>query len=140
MFLFGSSVSAQTETFDAITFTPPKGWVKSAKDGVVIYTNQADPRFAILTVYAASPGSGSPQTDFASEWNELIVKPFNAQPNPHTETKTEGGWTAVAGGAQVDSDGVKAAVIMTVYSGYGKTVATYVVFNDGSRTSRIECV
>ncbi|PYS88821.1 MAG: hypothetical protein DMF62_08780 [Acidobacteria bacterium] len=124
--------SAQTETFGGVTFTPPKGWTRSTKPGVVIFSDvdKAAGRFCFLTVYAATASIGNPQTDFGSNWNEAIVKPFNAPAKPETQTQTADGWTAVSGGSQVDSGGTKAVVIMTVFSGFGKSVATYAMFND----------
>ena len=89
----------QTETFDVIQYTPPKGWTKTQKEGVMIFsdTNKTTNGFCILTVYASTPSAGSPQKDFANEWNELIVKPFKAEANPKTETQTDDGWTSVSG-------------------------------------------
>jgi hypothetical protein len=131
---FSCAVSCQTESFDATHFTPPKGWTRSTKEGVVIYADvdKANGRFCFLTIYAATASTGNTQTDFASKWNEVIVKPFNAPAKPETETRSADGWTAVSGGSQIDSDGTKAVVIMTVFSGFGKAVATYAMFNDQS--------
>jgi len=130
----------QVETFDAAQFSPPKGWTRSAKEGVVIYTDadKANGRFCLLTIYAATPSSGNAQSDFASRWNEAIVKPFHARADPETETKTEDGWTAVAGGSQIDSDGTRAVVIMTVFSGFGKVITTYAMFNDATYVAQID--
>ncbi len=125
-------VFCQTETLDIIQYTPPKGWTRSQKEGVMIFsdTNKTTKGFCILTVYASTPSAGSPQKDFANEWNELVVKPFKAEANPKTETQSDDGWTSVAGAAQIESEGIKSYVIMTVLSGYGKTASVYAILND----------
>jgi hypothetical protein len=134
------AVFCQTETFDVIQYTPPKGWTKTPKEGVMVYsdTNKTTNGFCILTVYASTPSAGSPEKDFANEWNELIVKPFKADANPKTETQTDDGWTSVSGAAQIESDGIKSYVIMTVLSGYGKTASVYAILNDQAYLAQLD--
>lgn len=134
------SIFCQTETLDIMQYTPPKGWAKTYKEGAVVYTeiNKSTNAFCLLTVYASTPSAGSPQKDFANKWNELIVKPFKADANPKTEIQTEGGWTSVAGGSQIESDGIKSFVIMTVLSGYGKTASVYAILNDQSYLPQLD--
>jgi len=135
----GVNAFAQEETFDAATFVPPKGWARTAKPGVVIFSEKDKAgHFCLLMVYAAIPSAGSAKSDFASRWNDLVTKPFNGGPTPQTETRSEQGWTAVTGGSQIDSDGTKAAVILTVYTGYGKAVAILSLLNDQSYIATLD--
>jgi len=130
--LLPQPVFCQTETFDIIQYTPPKGWTRSLKEGVTIYSdvNKSSNAFCILTVYASTVSLGSPQRDFSNKWDELIVRSFKAEPSPKTETQAVDGWTSVAGGSQIEPDGIKSIVILTVLSGYGKVVSVYAVLND----------
>lgn len=134
------TIFCQTETLDIIQYTPPKGWANTPKEGVMVYSdsNKTTNGFCILTVYASTPSAGSPQKDFANEWNELVVKPFKADANPKTVTQTQDGWTSVSGAAQIESDGIKSDVIMTVLSGYGKTASVYAVLNDQSYLPQLD--
>jgi hypothetical protein len=136
------SVSCQTETFDIIQYTPPKGWTRTAKEGVMIFSdiNKSTNGFCILTVYASTRSAGSPQKDFANEWDELIVKQFKAEANPKTEIQTQDGWTSVAGGAQIEMEGRKSYVIMTVLSGYGRTASVYALLSDPSYLPQLDAV
>src|SRR5205085_365194 len=95
-----------------------------------------------LTVYAATASAGSPQKDFANEWNKRVVEPFKAESNPKTETQTNSDdWQATAGGAQIELDGgIKAAAILTVFSGFGKTTSILAIFNDESYLSQVSAV
>lgn len=124
----------QTEKFGIVSYTPPAGWTKTAKEDRVAFSvlNQSTGGFCIITIFGATPSSGSPQNDFQSAWNALVVKPFQAEANPTTQTDSEDGWTAVIGGAGIDFQGNKALVSLTVYSGFGKSVSVLGVLNDQS--------
>ncbi len=92
--------------------------------------NQTSGKFCIITLYGATPGTGNPANDFKREWNNLVVKNMKAEANPKTDTQTGDGWTAISGGAEVESEAGKAAGFLTVISGFGKTVSILAVFND----------
>jgi hypothetical protein len=66
-----------------------------------------------------------------------VVQTLNAEPNPKTETETDKGWTATAGGAAVDFQGGKSLAALTVISGGGVTVSILAVFNDESYAAQL---
>ncbi len=119
------AIFCQTEKLDIIEYTPPKGWAKTPKDGLTVYSDSDKKTGAIclLIVYPSTESTGSPQKDFASEWTEKVVKPFKAEANPKTETQTDDGWTSVSAATKIESDGITSAVMMTVISGYGRTAS-----------------
>ncbi|MEK6325852.1 MAG: hypothetical protein AABN33_29800 [Acidobacteriota bacterium] len=123
---------SQTEKLGIVQYTPPKGWNRTPKDNVVAWSNlnQTTGGFGIITVYGATPSVGNPQNDFTKEWNNLVVKPLQAEANPKTETQLADGWTVIAGGASVEFQGSKSLAFLTVFSGFGKTVSVLGVFND----------
>jgi tRNA_anti-like len=127
-------VFSQTERLGLVQYTPPKGWTKNLKDNVVIFSdiNEASGRFCVITLYGATPSAGTPQRDFAKEWNNLVVKPWNAETNPKTETQNADGWTAIAGGSAIDFQGNKAFAFLSVLSGFGKTVSVLGILNNDS--------
>ena len=59
----------QTETFDIIHYTPPKGWTKSQKEGVIIFSDQNKPSggFCVLTVYSKHTELGQPAKGFREQ-------------------------------------------------------------------------
>lgn len=133
------TVFCQTEKLGIVGYTPPKDWSKTAKENIVSFTeyNQSTGVFCIITLYGATPGTGSPEKDFKREWKNLVVEPFKAEPNPETETEAEDGWTAMAGGAAIEFQGTKAAAFLTVISGGGKTISILSVFNNQSYAAQI---
>jgi len=73
--LFGNAYS-QSETFDIVTYTPPKNWKKDSKEGVVNYTNinTKTGGVCVITIYASTVSSGDAQKDFAKSWVLLSIK------------------------------------------------------------------
>src|SRR5262249_29239077 len=131
-----------TETLDIVHYTPPKGWTRTPKEGAMVFSdvNKTTNGFCILTVYASTPSAGSPQKDFASKWNEFVVKPFKAEANPKTETQTAEGWQVVAGAGQIEMEGLKAYAVLTVFSGFGKTASVLAILNDESYLAQTSAV
>jgi hypothetical protein len=84
--LLASSAAAQTQTFDAVSFTPPPGWAAAQGRDHVTFTliDSAARTFVMLAVYNSTAGSGNAERDFSSEWNELVGKSFSAGSAPRT--------------------------------------------------------
>jgi len=123
----------QTEQLGILKYTPPPRWTKSQKqENVIAFSilNQTTGGFCIITIYGATPSAGNPQGDFTKEWNNLAVQTLKAEPNPKTETESDEGWTATAGGGAIDYQGGKALVFLTVFTGFGKTASVLAVLND----------
>jgi len=130
----------QTEKFGIVQYTPPQGMNKSPKENAVAFSefDQATGKFCIITLYGAAPGTGNAQSDFAREWNNLVVKSFRtAEANPKTEASSEDGWTAIGGGAEVEGEIGKAVAFLTVISGFGQTVSVLGVFNDQTHAGKL---
>ncbi len=129
----------QTEKLGIVSYTPPKAWKKTPGENIVTFSelNETTGRFCTITLYGATPGTGNPQSDFAREWDNLVIKPFKGDANPKTETAAADGWTAIAGGSAVDFQGSKAIALLTVYSGFGKAVSVLGIFNDEAYANQL---
>lgn len=121
--VISNSAVGQTESVGNVSYKPPRGWTRTAKDTVVAFSkhDQITGAYCIITLYGAKTGTGSAQTDFVSEWNNLVVKPFGVETDPKTETTSEAGWTGISGGSGIEFQGAKAAAFLTVLS-RGRTV------------------
>ncbi len=120
------------EKLGIVQYTPPAGWTKTSKPNVVGFSklNQATGKYCILTVYGATAGTGNARQDFRREWKNLVIKNMKADANPKTQTEKDGAWTAIAGGSQVELETGKAVGVLTVLSGYNRTISVLAVFND----------
>jgi hypothetical protein len=134
---------SQTETFDIVSYTPPKDWKKEVKPGVINYTrlNTTAGTFCVIALYASTASTGDEQKDFKTNWQELVVTPYNAEANPKTETQTtDDGWKVVTGGSAVKSNDMDVYVLLIVASGFGKTVSIRCAMNDQSYTTQIDAL
>jgi hypothetical protein len=123
---------SQTETFDIITYTPPKDFKKEIKNGVAnfINVNMTTGGLCVIAMYASKISTGDAQRDFTNEWNALVATPYKAESNPKTETQTEEGWDIIAAAAPAKVDGVDVYIFLTVLSGHGKIVTIRSSLND----------
>ena len=141
LFLFGTHITlCQTEKLDIIEYTPPKGWTKTPKDGLMVF-NDYDKNtggYCLMTVYPSIASVGSPNKDFVTAWKEKVVTPFKAEADPKTETQTSDGWTSISAAAQIESDGIKSAVLMIVITGYGRTASVLTIFNNQQYMPQID--
>jgi len=143
LLVVGSDCFAQTETFDIATYTPPKNWKKDAKTGVVNYidVNETAGRFCVITLYASKASTGDAQKDFSKEWKELVVTPYKAAVNPKTETQTTAdGWKVVVAATPIKQDGVDVYILLSVFSGFGKTLTVRASLNNQSYTTDIDAL
>ena len=134
---------SQTETFDIATYKAPKDFKKESKQGVVNYTNvnSTTGSFCVIAMYASTASTGDAEKDFAREWETLVVAPFKAEANPKTETITNAeGWEVVTGAAPVKIDGADLYIILTVASGFGKTMSIRTSLNDEAYTAQIDAM
>ena len=78
LLLVSLDVSAQQQTYDLITFTPPKGWNQSNQQNVRVYsiTDNVKRTWAQIGIVKSTVSKGSIDADFESEWKELVVKPY----------------------------------------------------------------
>jgi hypothetical protein len=134
---------SQTETFDIVTYTPPKDFKKDTKQGVVNYTrvNATTGGFCVIAMYASVPSTGDAEKDFKKEWKELVATPYKAEANPETKTEsTEEGWKVVTGSAPVKQDGIDLYILLSVISGFGKTLSIRTSINDESFIAQIDAL
>jgi hypothetical protein len=138
--LTAQTVSSQTDKLGIVQYTPVNGWTKTLKPNVVAFSesDSATGKFCIITLYGASPGTGNPQSDFAREWNSLVVKPFKAEASPKTGMASAEGWTAIGGGSEVEAETGKVVAFLTVISGFGKVVSVLGLFNDQAYAGKVD--
>jgi hypothetical protein len=137
------AILSQVETLDIVQFTPPKGWTRTPKDGAVAFVdvNKTTGNFCILTIFASTPSTGTAQKDFDREWDGLLVKPFKAAANPKTQTQsTPEGWQVTVGAGEIEAEGGKSIALLTVITGFGKTVSVLANLNEQSYLAQVDAL
>jgi hypothetical protein len=143
LLLVSMQAIAQKETFDIATYKPPKDFKKEAKAGVVNYTNvnTANGGFCVIAMFASTASTGNAEKDFAREWKELVVTPYKAEEDPKTEKQTTAeGWDVVTASAPIKLDGADIYVLLTVASGFGKTMSIRTSLNDEAYITKIDAL
>jgi hypothetical protein len=114
-----AQTQTHTQTYDAVSFTPPPGWAAAQDRDHVTFTfiDSAARTYVILAVYNSTAGSGNTERDFSSEWNELVGKSFSAGSAPRSMAgQSRAGLTFREGAAQVrQQNGEPAYVRLLVF-------------------------
>ncbi|MBX2946865.1 MAG: hypothetical protein KF725_13605 [Cyclobacteriaceae bacterium] len=128
------------ETFDIITFTPPKGWQRESTNNVVsfVITNNKTGNWSRLSVYKSIISNRTPAADFDHEWNELVTKVYQGSTKPVPETSVEDGWTAHSGVSPFTWQGKSSLILLNTISGYGREVVITVTMNSQTYMSHIQ--
>ena len=132
-----------TETFDILTYAPLKGWKKDARAGIVNFTQilATTGGFCVVAMYASAASTGEAQKDFDRDWKELVATPFQARKKPRVIARTNpDGWRVLAGTLPVEQDGIELKVKLTVFSGFGKSLAIRTSFNDESLVQEVDAM
>jgi hypothetical protein len=100
--LAASTAAAQTQTFDAVSFTPPAGWTTAQGGDHVTFTLIDNTAKTYVMVALYNSASGSSEKDFSSEWKDLVWRSFSADSEPRsTAGQSRSGLKFREGGAQV---------------------------------------
>lgn len=137
-----SSFAQQKETFDLATYTIPARWKQVNKTANVItyaITNEQKGTYCQIGIYRSTTSKGSLQSDFESEWQELIVKTYKPSAKPTlVPAESENGWDAKGGAAAFDFNGAQSVAMLVTMSGYGRCLSIVILTNTEDYQSQIE--
>jgi len=129
-----SSAFAQTQKYDIMTYTPPKGWTVQNGDNAKVFTkiDKTKNTLGIIMLYPSINSSGDANDDFKYVWKQIVQDSFGASANPEIETRESNGFKLVNGGELIKYEGVKALAMLTVLSGKGKAISILTITNEQS--------
>ncbi|MCK6616662.1 MAG: hypothetical protein L6Q51_03370 [Cyclobacteriaceae bacterium] len=132
----------QKETLDIVTFTPPQGWKREAKEGLISFStvDQKNGTWAQVEFYKSIGSSGDARADFEHEWREMVANRFENIPLPATEPVTENGWTAHQGVSVFTWQGMQSYAVLNTISGYNRVVTVVVLTNTDNYNTQIDRV
>jgi hypothetical protein len=125
------TVAGQQQTFDLVTYTPPKGWKKEEKENIITYTtiDQVKKTWCVIGVVKSTISKGNIDADLESEWNELAVKQYNAESMEATETQEGEGWKVKSASGKFMTNDQPTAVLLTTFSGYDRCLSILATTN-----------
>ncbi len=124
---------AQQQTFDLITFTPPKGWTKNVEETLVSYTitDNKTKSWCRINVIKSTISKGTIEADFESEWQDLIVKNYHPTDDPEVnEIQEAEGWKIQAGKSKFTFENKESMAMLTTASGYDRCLSIVAVTNN----------
>lgn len=137
-------VLSQQQTYDLISFTPPKGWKKDEKENVISLsiTNKNTKSWAQIGIIKSTTSKGSVDADFDSEWQELILKPYqqygvSAKPLS-IDTQTLNGWKVWTGLGQFVFNGDTSSVLLNTFSDGQRCASITMMSNTTSYGAALE--
>jgi hypothetical protein len=134
---------AQTETFDIATYTPPTDWVKETKGNILNYkiVNSSNSTFCVITIFESTISKADATKNFADAWKQLVATKFKATTYPQTETQTtDDGWKVITAAAPIKQEGMDVIMMLTVVSGFGKTMSIRTATNDATYTTELDAL
>lgn len=125
-------MKAQKETFSLTTYSPLKGWKRTATPELVQFMKQ-DPKkgtYCAISVFKAREGENDAQLNFSIAWKTIVkgLVPDIAEPEMQ-EPASANGWEAVSGNASFEAEGTK-GVAMLITSTSGNTYANILVLTN----------
>lgn len=134
------TASAQQQTFDIISYTPPKGWKASAQQNVMGYSivDKAKGTWAQIGIYKSTTSKGDIESDFNSEWSQLAAKQYNATGLETNAALAAGDWKVKAGGGKFRFNNADAIVLLTTMTGYNVCVSILATTNSQDYVSTIQ--
>jgi hypothetical protein len=133
--------SGQSETFDLVTFTPPKGFTKNVKSSYISYTdiNNRAGTFCVIGIYASRDGAKKAEDEFIREWSELVAATYNITASPRfTTTNIDTQWKMCSASANASQNGQNFKLRLAAYTGNKKVVSILFNYNSDAYTQTIE--
>jgi hypothetical protein len=121
LFVFMAFFVGEThaETFEFLTFTPPRTWTNQTVSEGVAYRRPNG--IGLIYFYPSYPAAGSPVDEFAKMWRAR-VEPTLPGAAPRPQTQREGDYTVAAGSKTVDAQGTLTNVALAVVVGRGRAI------------------
>ncbi len=127
-----ASSFAQKETFDLITYTPPKAWKKQPAEGAIRFSKEdaAKGTYCMITVFKSVASPGNPKENFDMAWASLVKEMVTVSTDPEMQpAATENGWEIQSGYAPFENDDNKGVVILVTSSGFEKMMNIMILTN-----------
>jgi len=130
---------AQQQTFDIITYTPPKGWTKSEKAQTLSFSIEKGNAFCVITLYKALDATTDAQQNFDLAWQSLVQENLGVTTKAQMQPgSTDKGWETKMGSAPFEKDGIKGAAILVSSSQADKMVNLMALANSTDFQAEME--
>lgn len=143
IWILAISSFCQQQTYDLISFTPPKKWLKDVQETVISYSvsNNKTGSWCRISILKSTASKGSIEQDFESEWKEIIVnnyKPVDTSQSGNVQ-ETDG-WKIKTGVAKFRFNNSDAVAMLTTATGCGRCASIVITTNSQNYSKEIEAL
>jgi hypothetical protein len=92
---------SQTETYDIVTFAPPQSWKRDTQPGYIAFTASKGISFCVIGLYKSRPIADITESEFLTEWNELVNIPSGINVTPVVKSSQQNGCTVFFGSTSI---------------------------------------
>lgn len=142
-FLLISTITcfSQRQTYDLISFVPPKNWEKEVKAGTyTCYTvnNREKNTYCRIFIMSSIDSKGGVKESFDTEWQTLIASQYTlTQPVQLSKPGSKDGWETISGTAAFSFNNGSSTATLNAYNGFGKTLSIVTISNSPEYKSSI---
>jgi hypothetical protein len=110
---------AYADTFEFLTYTPPRGWVNQALQDGIAYRRTSG--IGLIAFYASYPAAGSASDEYVRMWRAR-VEPILPGPAPKPQLQPDGDFVAAVGAKRVDAQGTITTTSLVTIVGRGRAI------------------
>lgn len=108
-----------TDTFDFLSYNPPKEWIKESQTDGISYRRPAG--VGLIKLYKSRPSAESASNEFSRTWSSYVASLVPGPP-PQPEIQRDGDYTAAVGSRLVNAKGTNTAIGLVVFVGRGRAM------------------
>ena len=135
------STNTSKETFDLITYSPPKGWIKNVEETFVSYTitDSKKNTWCRINVMKSTISKGTIEADFENEWQELIVNNYKPTDKPkESDIQKAEGFKIKVGTSKFTFDNSECSAMLSTATGYNRCVSIVAAANNRDHINEIQ--
>jgi hypothetical protein len=114
------ATEAYADTFEFLTYTTPRGWVKQTLRDGIAYRRPSG--IGLITFYPSYPSTGSASDEFAKMWRVQVEPALPPGPSPQPQLQPVGAYAVAAGKRQIDVQGAVTTVSLVAVVGRGRAI------------------
>ena len=127
-----TTLFAQQQQFDIVSYTAPKAWKKDVKKDLVQFTKEDKTKntYCLITLYKAIDAGDNTKQNFDLSWEALVKETLGSTDAPTMQDPaSEDGWSIETGYATFENDGNKGIAMLVTATGSAKAVNVLVLTN-----------